>query len=216
MIKSSIHDEFLDKGNKAAVDVAARAAKNRSLLKHVFDGTTSPKKRIKNAAGKTLKILGETEPKALYPRFDFFIELIDGDDTILKWIAMDVVGNLAFVDKDSKLNKKVLNRYLSLLSDDVLVTAAHSVDNLWKIAINKKRYQKEITTKLLEAEHVERNEECRRILAGKVISAFAGYFDQMSKSERGDALRYAHRHLRSPRSGTKKKAETFLKNLSAE
>jgi hypothetical protein len=185
---------------------------NRSLLNQVVEGTMASNKRIKNAAAKSLRIVSEIEPVMLYPRLSFFIKLIDGEDKILKWIGMDIVGNLSFVDKESKIDRKVLNRYLSLLFDEALVTAAHSVDNLGKIAINKPRYQKEITAKLLEADSTERTADCRAILAGKVIVAFTEYFNLM-KQDRTAVIAYAERQLNSPRKPTKNKAEAFLKKF---
>jgi hypothetical protein len=208
-----IFEEFKEKGNKAADDVAKTVIENRSLLNQVFEGVMSTNKRVKNAAAKTLKIVSEIDPSMLYPRLSFFVKMIDGDDTILQWICMDIVGNLSFVDKENRINRKVLNRYLSLLSDETLVTAAHSVDNLWKIAINKPRYQKDITAKLLEAESVERKPDCRGILAGKVILAFTEYFNLMKKKDRAALISFAERQLKSTWKPTRKKAETFLKKF---
>jgi hypothetical protein len=209
----AIFDELKEKGNKAADDIAKMVIENRSLLNQVVEGAMASNKKVKNAAAKTLRIVGEIDPGMLYPRLSFFVKSIDGEDTILKWIGMDIVGNLSFVDKENRINKKVLNRYLSLLFDEALVTAAHSVDNLWKIAINKPRYQKTITAKLLEADSVERPADCRAILAGKVIVAFTEYFNLMKAQDRTAVIAYAERQLNSPRKPTKRKAEAFLKKF---
>jgi len=63
-VKSTIHDEFLDGGSKTASGIAARVVQNLSLLEQVVAGAKSPKKRVKNAAAKTLKIISEAKPKA--------------------------------------------------------------------------------------------------------------------------------------------------------
>lgn len=208
-----VYNELKEKGNKAAENIAILTLKDISLLQHVLDGATSSNKRVKNAAAKTLKIISAKEPQMLYPKFDFFVDLIKGEDTILKWIAIDVIGNLSYVDTENKIDKKILKKFYKLLSDEVMITSGHSIDNLWKIALNKPRYQKEITAHLLEVDSIERNEECRRILAGKVILAFTQYFDLIDDKNKEKILSYAKGHLNSSRHATKNKAKTFLQKF---
>ena len=111
---SKIHNAFHDQGNKAAARVAGMVIKNKVLLPQVLKGIESENKRIKNAAAKTAKLLSDQKPEILYADIDFFIDRLRTDDTILKWIAMDVIGNLALVDEKNKVNKRVIDRFLIL------------------------------------------------------------------------------------------------------
>ena len=54
--KLSIHEVFLDKGNKAAEHIAQQVIENKKLLAQVYDGVTGSHNRVKNAAAKTLQI----------------------------------------------------------------------------------------------------------------------------------------------------------------
>jgi hypothetical protein len=210
--RTSIENVLKEKGNGVAPEIAKRVLKDRSLLGEVVEAAESSTKRVKNAAAKTLKIVSEQDPSALYARFDFFASKLEVEDSILKWIAMDVLGNLAAVDSGSRLNQGILRRFFSHLEAKELVTAAHAVDNLGKIAACKPRCRKAITENLLRADVVERSRDCRSILAGKVIVAFSEYFDRLKPGPlRAGIISYADAHANDPRGATKRKAEAFLK-----
>lgn len=208
MKKRDILKELQVKGNKGAVEAAQLAVENKYVLKQIFDGVSSFDKRVKNAAGKTLQIISNTAPECLYPEFDFFIELMDGDDTILRWIGIDIVGNVSHVDSENKINKRVLKRLYTFISDESMITAGHSIDSLGKIARSKSRYRKEITTELLKVEKIQRNEECRNIHIGQTILAFREYTQFVKNKNPMEA--FARRALNNSRSATRKKADKFL------
>ena len=210
--KLSIHEVFLDKGNKAAEQIARQVIENKKLLTQLYDGVTGSNKRVKNAAAKTMQILSTRKPNLLYPKFDFFLQLINGDDTILKWIALDVIGNVSAVDTKNRINKKILHTLYDLLSDESMITAGHAIAALGNIAVHKPRHRKEITANLLRVEKIKRNPECRNILIGHTILALTEYIDQFP--DKKPVLAFAQRALKNSRPATKKKAEKFLKQFS--
>ena len=212
--KADILKELKERGNKAADDVAQLAATNNSALKTVFEGVTSPKKRLKNAAGKTLQIMSEIAPRKLYSKFHFILDLMDGQDTILKWIGIDIVGNMASIDRENRIDKKVLEKLYGYLYDESMITASHSIDSLGKIARHKARYRKEITAELLKVEKIERTEECRNIHIGRTILTFSEYAEFVK--DRKPLLAFAQRALKNSRSATRKKAQKFLAEFQSK
>ncbi len=76
-MKVKVHNIFLKEGNKAAERVAELALKNKSVLKQVLEGAASENKRVKNASAKCLREVSRTNPKKLYPNFDFFVKIIN-------------------------------------------------------------------------------------------------------------------------------------------
>lgn len=203
-----ILEEFKERGNRAADDVAQLAIKNYSVLKKVFEGAASPNKRTKNAAGKTLQIISEIAPQKLYARFNHILKLIDGEDTILQWIALDILGNISSVDRENKINKEFLKKLYSLLSDESMITTGHSIEALGKIARNKSRYRKDITAELLKVDTIERNEECLNIHIGQTIMAFSEYVE--SVKDKKSIVAFVKRAKKNSRGTTRKKAEKFL------
>lgn len=195
-------------GNKASDKIAALAVKNKTVLNQVLEGAASENKRIKNASAKCLREVSRINPKKLYPQFDFFVELIDGEDTILKWNAIEALSNLTEVDTENKFNRKVLNKYISLLSDESMVTAANTISALGKVAINKPRLRKEITSELIKVDSLPHSAECRNILAGKAAEAFGLYINKLK--DKKEIKYFAEKHIKNRRNATKKKAEKLL------
>lgn len=209
-----VEKNLLEKlGNREILprDLAEVVKKNMDLLPKIIEGVTSPNKRIKNGTAKILRTISEDYPERLYPKFDFFVKHMNGNDTILKWLAMDTIANLAPIDKKNRIDK-ILSTYYRLLSDESMVTAAHAVESLGKIAKAKSKYQEEITRQLFRVKTIERGSECRNILLGKVILAFDGYMDQVH--DKKEIISFVKRELNNSRNATSVKAEKFLKRYN--
>ncbi|MGB5849721.1 MAG: hypothetical protein WBH40_14605 [Ignavibacteriaceae bacterium] len=215
-LKVSVFNIFLKDGNKAAEKVAELAVKNKTVLKQVLEGVASEYKRVKNASAKCLREISRIKPEKLYPSFDFFVDLIDGDDTILKWNAIEVLSILTEVETENllgrqagKFNRKILNKYISLFFDESMVTAANTISALGKVALNKPRLRKKITEELVKVDTLPYSAECHNILAGKALDAFANYIDEMKYKK--EIIQFAEKHLQNRRNATRIKAGKLLK-----
>jgi hypothetical protein len=191
-------------------DLAEVVKKNMDLLPKSIKGVSSPNKRIKNGTAKILRTISEDYPERLYPKFDFFVKHMNGNDSILKWLAMDTIANLAPIDKKNRIDK-ILSTYYELLLNESIVTAAHAVESLGKIAKAKPKHQDEITRQLFRVKKIDRGSECRNILLGKVILAFDGYMDQVQ--DKKEIISFVKRELNNSRNATSVKAEKFLKKF---
>jgi hypothetical protein len=156
-----------------------------------------------------LREVSRTNPKTLYHEFDFFVKLINGEDTILTWNAIEVLSNLTEVDTENKFNGRILNKYISFFSDTSMVTAANTITALGKIALYKPRFRKKITEELVKVDILHYSPECRNILAGKALDAFGNYIDEMKNIKEINVL--AEKHLKNKRNATSKKAERILR-----
>lgn len=216
-MKVDVLNIFLKDGNKAAEKVAELAIKNKTVLQQVLESVTSESKRVKNASAKCLREISRINPEKLYLSFDFFVELIDGKDTILKWNALEVLSNLTGAETEQrkvrknsgKFDKRILNKFISLLSDESMITAANTISALGKVALYNPGLRKKITTELIKVDTLPHGTECRNILAGKALGAFESYFDD--KRYRKEIIQFAERHLKNRRNATKAKAISLLK-----
>ncbi|NWG11171.1 hypothetical protein HXY33_05415 [Candidatus Bathyarchaeota archaeon] len=124
---------------------------------------------------------------------------------------MDIIANLTTADLDNKFDSLLFRKCCGFLHEGNLITAAHVVENLGKIAQVKPQFQEEITKQLLLVETVPLpTEECRNILVDKTINAFNSYCNKITDKER--VTTFVKRHLHNSRNATKVKAEKFLKN----
>lgn len=147
----------------------------------------------------------------LYPKMEFFVNLLDSENNIVKWNTMDIIANLTAVDSRNEFNKVFKKFYLNLNCGS-LITAGHIVDNSGKIALHKPELQDEITEQLLKVEKIPLpTEECRNILIGKTINAFQAYFEKIK--DKNEVISFVKRQLDNPRNATRAKAEKFLKKI---
>jgi len=203
--------ERLGKKEVKAEDVAKKAIENPSLLPEIFKGVSSTNARIRYGCAKILRIVSEEDPEKLYPKMDFFIELLDSDKRILKWNALYIIANLTTVDVDNRF-EDVFDKYYSLLGAEYMVTVANVVGNSGKIAKAKPNLTRKITNELLKTENLtiksHLTQECKNIIIGHSLSAFDMYFDQIQNKD--EVISFAKRQLSNTRNATRVEAEKFL------
>lgn len=206
--------EKLEKKEVKAEDVANNAIEDPSLLFEIFNGVSSISARIRYGCIKILRIISEENPEKLYPRIDFFIELLDSEKRILKWNALYILANLAKVDVENKFDD-IFDKYYNLLNAEYMVTVANVIDNSGKIAKAKPHLTQKITSELLKTENLtikpHLTQECKNIIIGHAISAFDMYFDQIENKD--EVISFVKRQLSNTRNATKVKAERFLKKI---
>ena len=96
---SGIVNELGKRGIEAE-GLAYKVFRNPDLLSEILAGVSSAEARVRFNSAKILRIISEKQPNILYSKIGFFIELLDSKNNILKWIAIDVIGNLASVDSE--------------------------------------------------------------------------------------------------------------------
>jgi len=192
-------------------DIAKGATGNIDLPEALFAGLSSENPKVKFGSAKTLRTISEKNPNALYPRMEFFVGLLESKNTILKWIAIDIIANLTAVDAENAFNR-LFDKFYGYLYEGSLITAGHVVDGSGKIALSKPELQDQVTEKLLKVEEVPLpTAECRNILIGKTINAFGAYYEKIR--DKGRVISFVKRQLNNSRNVTKIKAERFLKKF---
>jgi hypothetical protein len=184
---------------------------NSNLIPEILKGVSSSKSGIRYGCARVLMDLSEDHPEKLYPYMDFFSDFLKSKYRILTWSAIAIIANLTTVDKENKFDA-IFKKYYSLLHDDYMVTVANVVGHSGKIALAKPYLAQKITNELLKVENIPTTphltEECRRVIAEKVIDSFDLFFDRIEDKE--TAISFTRRQLNSPRRTLKTKAENFL------
>jgi len=192
--------------------LAEKATRDSNLLEELFDGVSSSNAKMKFKSAKILSLISQKNPEKLYPRFDFFKDLLRSANSILKWNAIDIIANLASVDVNRRF-EKIFVEYLGLLQEGSLITASHVAASAEKIVDAKPDLEERITKKLLQVEKIKLpTEDCRNILAGHTILSFDKYFDKIQNKE--EVVSFVKRQLKNTRNATRTKASKFLKKHS--
>ena len=189
--------------------IARKVIKTPELLAEVIDGLGADKARVKYGCAKILRIISDEAPELLYPRIDFFIDLLDSDNNILKWEGIHVLANLAAVDTKGRI-EAIFDTYFEPIPGPTLITAANVIAGAAKIAQAKPQLTERIVRELLKVEKAQyKTTECRNVALGHAIKAFAQFFDQIRNQ--GPVIAFVRRQLENPRDATRKKAGVFLK-----
>ena len=198
-----IGQKGVDKAN-----IAKRVASVPELIPKVLEGLGAKKAGVKYGCAKVLRIISEQQPKALYPYIDSFIDLLDSDNKIMNWEGIHVIGNLAGVDEENRIDR-ILDKYLAPISGPVMITAANAIGGAAKIASAKPHLAERVATEMLKVEHAEyQTTECRNVALGQAITSFDQFFEHIENKE--PVLESVRRQLDNTRNSTRKKAAEFL------
>jgi hypothetical protein len=167
--------------------------------------------KIKYGLAKRLTGIAVENPEELYPDFEFFTGLLESENKIIKWTAIDIIGFLSFVDKEKKVDK-LLNKLTGYLNSGNLITANHAIECLVNISQAKQEYSDMIIKNLLKIEEYNFDtEECRNIAIGKVLLGLDLMIEKVKNNEQVNE--FTKRNTVNTRNATKKKAEKLLKKF---
>jgi hypothetical protein len=208
MKDDSLLQQIATKGS-VKEQIAKDIADDPARIAEVIEGLNSSKASIRYGCGKVLRVMSEQHPEALYPHIDTFIKLLDSDNNIMKWEGIHVIGNLACVDKDKKIDA-ILTRYLKPIEGPVMITAANVIGGAARIAAAKSYLAERIAKALLKVEHAEyATAECRNVALGHALDAFEIFFDQIKNKE--PVINLVTKQLDNSRNSVSKRAEKLLK-----
>jgi len=191
--------------------LARKAIRDSAWLEATMNGLEADTALIKYGCAKALRIISETRPVALYPHFDFFARLLNGDNRILRWEALFVLSQLASVDKENRF-AAVFDKYFSPVPGPVMITAANAIRGGSRIARAKPALADRIAEEILKVEQARyQTRECRNVAVGHAIIALGEILDLVSHPE--PLLDFVRRHSKNARPATRKKAGQLLKKI---
>ena len=178
------------------------------LLPEVFDGLNAESARVKYGSLKVLRIISEKKPEVVYPEIHRFFQLLDSENTLLKWGAIIIIGNLAAVDSEGRI-ERILPRYLEPISGPVMITANNVIGGAGKIALAKPHLADRIARALMAVETANyQTAECRNVALGCAIDALGQAFENLREPQ--PIIEFVKHQLRNSRNAVRKKAARFL------
>lgn len=177
----------------------------------------SDKLIIKYRSSKLANTLSKKKPVILFPHLNFFVAQLNNENRILKWTAIQVIGNLSSVDDRGKIDMHI-PRLIRFLHQPEMITAANTVKALCVIAQHKPKFKQNIFDEFLKT---ERNKyymkgkfspECRNVVLGQVVNALAVFKHELNN--RKDIINFLKRQTKNIRPPVKKRAKRLLKQIS--
>lgn len=208
---------ILDLLGQKGADIPAlveRVIKKPKEIAELIEALKVEKRAVKFSYEKVLRLASERRPKIIYPYFDVFVDLLDSDNSFLKWGAILTIGNLAAVDNNEKI-EAIFKKYYSPISGPTMVTAANIIGSSSKIALARPELTGRITREILKVEkakfevHGEQSPECRNVAIGQAIDSFDEFFEQID--DKKAVIAFVKRQLKNTRKQVAKKAERFIR-----
>lgn len=190
--------------------LARKAASNPRLIPEILDGLNSDKPRVKYGCAKVLRLVSEQHPELLYPRFDFFVRLLDHENRIFQWDAAYVLSHLACVDSENKF-AAVFSKYFAPIPGPVMITAANVIQGGARIARAKPHWADRIAAQVLKVTKARyHTPECRNVAIGHAILALGEMLPLLRRP--APVVQFVRKQTRNPRPATRKKAGQLLKS----
>jgi hypothetical protein len=165
--------------------------------------------KVKYAMAKEYRKIAQENPLELYPLLDKFVSLLDSENNVIKWTSIDIIGLLAKIDSDNKINL-LLSKLYKQLNCGKMITVNHIIECLMFVSMAKPKYKNKIIKELLKIKnYVYDTDECKNIIYGKMIEAFDKIVVDINRNK--DVKAFIEEQSHNTRNSVKKKAEKLLK-----
>ena len=178
-------------------------------LSRALEGTLSKKDEIRTSSFKFLMQLSEEHPEVLYPKWDYFADLLDSDNQYHRYISINVLANIVKVDAENKF-EKIFDKYFGNIDGNRTMVAGQAALNSGKIAKAKPSLQTKITERLLNVEETHKGKQIE-LIKSYVIEAFNEYFEESSDNNK--IIDFVEAQLESKSPKTRKLAKEFLEKV---
>ncbi len=193
--------------------LAAKAIAEPRFVDVILNGLSADTPETKYGCARTLRILANDRPDLLYPRFDFFVDLLKAENNILQWEAAGALSHLVRVDQQRRF-AKIFARYFAPIPGPVMITAANVIRGGARIARAQPKWADRIAGQILKVSQARYHTvECRNVVFGHAILALGDFFDLVQDPK--PVLRFVKKQLKNPRPATRKKAEQFIQRFAA-
>ena len=199
--------EMNDK-NADIESIATKALRDNKLLSELLDGLKSKEETFRYNCYKSLMLISKTRGEVLYPAWDYFVELLNSDNSYHKMSVVHLLTNLVKVDVEDKF-QKVFDSYYSLLDDKGVIVAIYVAGNAAQIVRAKPQLENRITNILLNIDKTHHPAGRKELIKAGAIEAFMDFFtDSENKAK---IVEFVTKQQDSESPKTRKIAGIFLK-----
>jgi len=185
---------------------AIEASGSEKILDDLLVLIHEKKEKIRFNSFETLRVVSETNPDKLYPKWQDLEDLLVHKNNYLKFIGINLLANLVAVDNKG-LFEEAFDNYFGILKEDVTIAPAYVVRNSWKIVQAKPHLEPHITDLLLRLDEIHPGKQIAMI-KGEAIETFDRYFE--TSGNKKDILDFVKAQLDSPSPKARKLAKGFL------
>ncbi len=188
--------------------IAEKASAATKLLTEILYGLKSKDETLRYNCHKVLMHISETHGELLYPKWDYFVELLSSGNSYRKMSAVQIMANLTRIDTANKF-EDIVDKYYALLDDKSMIVAIYVAANSGGIVLAKPQLERKITNRLLDIDKTHHPEKRKPLIKAGAIEAFDKYFPEAADKERIITFVEEQQNCDSPK--TRKIAQEFLR-----
>lgn len=188
-------------------NLAREATLNKEFISELLKGVINKSELIRFNSSNVLKVISQKNPETIYPKFDYFVEMLGSSNAYHQCCAIELIANLACSDPKNKF-ENVFNKFFDILKNEKTIPSAYLARNSGKIALTKPDLRKKITNKLLSIDVLHKGKQIE-LIKSHVIASLNQYFEFMENKH--DIIKFVKNQLNSQSPKTKKAAQAFLK-----
>lgn len=185
---------------------AENAIKDSKVLAELLNGLLSKKTSVRYNNFKAVYLISEEHPEVLYPKWDFFVNMLVSKENALTFQAVHILANLAKVNEAGRF-QKIFEQFYDLVNGDELIPAAHVAYVSHKIVKANPELANKITDKLLNLDKATYKH--KELVQANALKSFSEYFDSITDKDKIVSL--AKELQKNKSSKAKKEATEFLK-----
>ncbi len=182
-------------------------------MKYNLDNLNNKGAKIKYKEQKNILNISLSKPEILYQDFNYFVYLLYSNNNIMVWTGLMVLGNLAKVDVENKIDG-VIPIIISKLNAGKMITAGHAMRALINIIISNPNASDFLACEILKSKDYQYDtEECSHIHIGHMFKCIEMVWDLLSYRVKKAYIALAEKEVNNARSATASKASLFLRKV---
>ena len=203
--------ENLDKKDFIPESVVKEAISNLEILSRLVNNIIAKNDTIRYNSHKALLLISENYPETLYPKWDFFVELLKSKNNFHIVIGIQILANIAKVDSQNKF-QFLIDQYCDLIDTKSVMTSAHLASNLGKIAKYKPELREKIIKVLLSIDNTHHEQDRKDLIKASAIKSFMDSFSEIKENQA--IIDFIKGQLKSNSPKTRNLATEFLKKFN--
>jgi hypothetical protein len=156
---------------------ARRAAIAPDIFRELLSDL-APQNRAAGQRGESFQALlwlCRNQPHLVYSHWDFFVSMLESDNSFAIFNAVYIIAALIKHDADGKFDR-IAASFIGRLNHRTVMVSGHAALNLGRIAAARPDLEPQITQALLGAASAVPDRERQDIFKGYIIEAFTEYY----------------------------------------
>lgn len=182
------------------------ALSDEELFRELMSGIKSKDNTTRSNSFQTLLLISEQKPEFLYPKWNYFQDMLESSNNYHKYIAIYILANLTQADDEEKF-ESIFDEYYGILAGSKVMNASHVALNSPIIYKNKPKLRSRIIDQLLNIDTLHQGRQ-KELVKAYAIEALRKIYPDADDKER--IVEFVQAQLESSSPKARDMASCFL------